>query len=170
LSKVEILNIMGRMAADAASTQDRPASAAGPGSAADEAWALLRELLFAERRRFFEAAAEFELHPGQAGTLMQLDDGAGLPMHEIATRLACDNSNVTGIVDRLEARGLVTRRPGEDDRRVKYVALTPLGAEVRGEMGRKLAQVPVAIERLSVEDQRVLRDVLARAIGGGSGG
>jgi DNA-binding MarR family transcriptional regulator len=99
---------------------------------------------------------------------MQLDAGSGLPMHEIATRLACDNSNVTGIVDRLEARGLVTRRPGEQDRRVKYVALTPLGVEVRGAMGSKLAQVPVAIERLSAEDQCLLRDVLARATGSGS--
>jgi DNA-binding MarR family transcriptional regulator len=156
------------MAAEMASTQSRPEAGVRPASAGDEAWALLRELLFAERRRFFEAAAEFELHPAQAGTLMQLDEGPGLPMHEIATRLACDNSNVTGIVDRLEARGLVTRRPGEQDRRVKYVVLTPLGLQLREAMGSKLAQVPVAIERLSAEDQRVLRDVLARAIGSGS--
>jgi DNA-binding MarR family transcriptional regulator len=151
------------MATETASTESRPEAGVRPGSAGAEAWALLRQLLFAERRRFFETAAEFDLHPAQAGMLMQLDEGPGLPMHEIATRLACDNSNVTGIVDRLETRGLVTRRPGEQDRRVKYVALTPLGAEVRGAMGSKLAQVPVAIERLSAEDQRVLRDVLARA-------
>jgi DNA-binding MarR family transcriptional regulator len=148
-----------------ASTQSAPEAPGRRRSAGDEAWALLRELLFAERRRFFETAAEFELHPAQAGTLMQLDEGPGLPMHEIATRLACDNSNVTGIVDRLEARGLVTRRGGEQDRRVKYVVLTPLGLEVRGAMGSKLAQVPVAIERLSAEDQCVLRDVLSRAAG-----
>jgi DNA-binding MarR family transcriptional regulator len=156
------------MAVEMASTPSAPEVPARPRSAGDEAWALLRELLFAERRRFFETAAEFELHPAQAGTLMQLDEGPGLPMHEIATRLACDNSNVTGIVDRLEARGLVTRRPGEQDRRVKYVVLTPLGVEVRGAMGTKLAQVPAAIERLSAEDQCLLRDVLSRAAGTGS--
>jgi len=159
------------MAVVAQTTDDRSAASAAPGgSPADEAWALLRELLFAERRRFFQAAAEFELHPAQAGTLMQLDEDCGLPMHEIASRLACDNSNVTGIVDRLEARGLVTRRPGEQDRRVKYVVLTAAGARVRAEMGSKLAQVPVAIERLSAADQRVLRDVLVRATAGGSEG
>jgi DNA-binding MarR family transcriptional regulator len=163
LSKIEILNIIARMAAEIATTNSGPEAGVRPGSVGYEAWALLRELLFAERRRFFEVASEFELRPAQAGTLMQLDEGSGLPMHEIATRLACDNSNVTGIVDRLEARGLVTRRPGEQDRRVKYVVLTPLGVEVRGAMGAKLAQVPAAIERLSAEDQRVLRDVLARA-------
>lgn len=160
---------MGRMAAaEMAGTLSAPESRARPRSAGDEAWALLRELLFAERRRFFETAAEFELHPAQAGTLMQLDEGPGLPMHEIATRLACDNSNVTGIVDRLEARGLVTRRGGEQDRRVKYVALTASGREVREAMASKLARVPAAIESLSLEDQRLLRDVLSRAAGTGS--
>lgn len=136
-------------------------------SAAQEAWELLRALLFAERRRFFEAAVEFELHPAQAGTLMQLDEESGLPMHEIATRLACDNSNVTGIVDRLEGRGLVTRRPGEQDRRVKYVVLTPLGREIREAMNSKLARVPEAIAALSTADQRLLRDVLVRATAAG---
>src|SRR5262249_29153125 len=134
-------------------------------SAAEEAWALLRDLLFAERRRFFEAAAEYELHPAQAGALMHLDQQSGLPMHEIAAHLACDNSNVTGIVDRLEARGLVRRGASKRDRRVKYIVPTPLGLEVRDAMRERMAQVPAGIERLSAKDQRVLRDLLARAVG-----
>ena len=133
-------------------------------SPAEQAWELLRELLFAERRRFFDAAAEFELHPAQAGTLMHLDAEAGLPMHEIATRLACDNSNVTGIVDRLEARGLVTRRPGQQDRRVKYIVPTADGLAVRDAMRERMARAPIGIERLSAQEQRQLRDLLARAL------
>ena len=136
------------------------------GSLADEAWALLRELLFAERRRFLDTASEFELHPAQAGALMQLDQESGSPMHEIAAHLACDSSNVTGIVDRLEARGLVARRAGERDRRVKYIVPTPLGLEVRDALRARMARVPAAIERLSPEEQRLLRDLLARAAGG----
>jgi DNA-binding MarR family transcriptional regulator len=139
---------------------------AEPSSHADEAWALLRELLFAERRRFLDTASEFELHPAQAGALMQLDQEAGSPMHEIATHLACDSSNVTGIVDRLEARGLVRRRAGERDRRVKYIVPTALGLEVRDAMRARMARAPAAIERLSPEDQRLLRDLLARAARG----
>ena len=57
----------------------------------------------------------------------------------------------------------MTRRPGEQDRRVKYVVPTSLGMELRAAMGSMLARVPAAIERLSAEDQRLLRDVLARA-------
>ena len=94
---------------------------------------------------------------------MQLDAESGLPMHEIAAHLACDNSNVTGIMDRLEARGLVTRHAGERDRRVKYIVPTPLGLEVRDAMHARMARAPMGIERLSVKEQRQLRDLLARA-------
>jgi DNA-binding MarR family transcriptional regulator len=143
-----------------------PASAPlGAASPAEEVWALLRSLLFAERRRFWAAASEFDLHPAQAGALMQLDDQEGLPMHEIASLLACDSSNVTGIVDRLEARGLVTRRTGERDRRVKQIVPTPAGIEVRDALRARMAYVPEGIERLSALDQRQLRDLLARALG-----
>ncbi len=95
---------------------------------------------------------------------MQLDEVSGTPMHEIASHLACDNSNVTGIVDRLEARGLVTRRAGERDRRIKYILPTPLGLQVRGELRTRLARPPIGIERLATKDQRLLRDVLARTL------
>jgi DNA-binding MarR family transcriptional regulator len=147
------------------------AAATARSSPAEEAWALLRELLFAERRRFIDAASEFDLHPAQAGALMQLEAESGLPMHEIAARLACDNSNVTGIVDRLEARGLVARRASERDRRVKYIVPTALGLDVRDAMRERMARAPVGVRRLSVKDQRSLRDVLARAArAAGAGG
>jgi DNA-binding MarR family transcriptional regulator len=132
-------------------------------SPAGEAWEMLRKLSFLERRRFFDTAAEFELHPPQAGVLLQLDDTTGTPMSDIATHLACDNSNVTGIVDRLEARGLVTRRAGERDRRVKYIVPTSLGREIRDAIRERLARPPVGIERLPAKEQRLLRDLLRRA-------
>jgi DNA-binding MarR family transcriptional regulator len=146
-----------------ATPQRKPAAAPARDSPADQAWALLRELLFAERRRFAEAASAFELHPAQAGALMHLDEESGLPMHEIAARLACDSSNVTGIVDRLQVRGLVTRRASEQDRRVKYIVPTPLGVEVRDAMRERMARPPAGIERLSIGEQRQLRDLLGRA-------
>ncbi len=54
------------------------------------------------------------------------DGRPGAPMH-------CDNSNITGIVDRLAERGLVERRAAEGDRRVKLVALTEAGEELQQE-------------------------------------
>ena len=153
------------MTAQATITDSAEAASRAP-TAAQQAWALLRELLFAERRRFFAAASEFDLHPAQAGALMHLDEASGLPMHEIAAHLGCDNSNVTGIVDRLEARGLVSRRTSERDRRVKEILPTERGLEVRDAMRARMAQVPAGIESLPVKDQRLLRDLLARALDG----
>jgi MarR family transcriptional regulator, organic hydroperoxide resistance regulator len=135
-------------------------------SAGDEAWALLRQLLFGERRRFVAVAADHDLHPAQAGALLRMEPDIPLPMHELATMLACDNSNVTGIVDRLEARGLVARQPYAQDRRVKHVVLTPLGVELRDRVRARLAEPPAAITRLSAADQRRLRDLLRAALDG----
>jgi DNA-binding MarR family transcriptional regulator len=130
---------------------------------ASEVWALLRTLFGQQRRRFLIAASKLDLHPAQAGVLMQLS--SPLPMHELASRLACDNSNVTGLIDRLEARGLVARQPSSEDRRVKHVVLTPAGRRLRKRMLDRLGQPVAGLERLSADEQRQLRDLLRRVLG-----
>src|SRR5438270_9385100 len=100
-------------------------------SAASEAWSLIAEIFTSQRTRFLAIAAEFDLAPAQLGALKALDPKSPVPMRELAHALACDNSNVTGIVDRLESRGLVERRSAPNDRRVKMLYVTPEGAELR---------------------------------------
>ncbi|HEY1778814.1 MAG TPA: MarR family transcriptional regulator [Solirubrobacteraceae bacterium] len=134
-------------------------------SAADEAWALLHKLMLGQRRRFVAIASELELHPAQAGALAQMTPDTPMPMNELATMLHCDNSNVTGIVDRLEARGLVARQPDEHDRRVKQVALTALGAEASARIRATMSSAPAEFRKLPAADQRALRDILRRALG-----
>ncbi len=131
-----------------------------------EAWALLGQLTLNQRNRFMAAVAEFELSPMQAHALKMLDPEHPLPMSDLASQLHCDASNVTGIVDRLESRGLVERRPDAADRRVKALALTGEGLAMRQHVVERLAEPPEAIKRLSSEDQRLLRDVLRRALEG----
>jgi DNA-binding MarR family transcriptional regulator len=134
-------------------------------SPASEAWGLMHELFLSHKGRFMAAAAEFELSPPQMGALQSIDPDKPIPMSELASVLHCDNSNVTGIVDRLEDRGLVERRPAPHDRRLKLVVLTETGAEVRARVRERLSVPHAAIASLSVEDQRALRDVLRRALG-----
>jgi DNA-binding MarR family transcriptional regulator len=128
-----------------------------------EVWTLLRTLFGQQRRRFLIAASELDLHAAQAGALLQLD--SPLPMHELASLLACDNSNVTGLVDRLEARDLVTRQPSADDRRVKHVVLTPAGRRLRAELLARVAPPADGLQQLSAPEQRQLRDLLRRLVG-----
>jgi DNA-binding MarR family transcriptional regulator len=129
-----------------------------------EAWQLLQELMMGQKGRMFAIASEFELAPAQVMALGRLEPGRPCAMSELAVALRCDNSNVTGIADRLEARGLVERRPGEHDRRVKTLHLTPRGADVREQLWERLSRPPEPLANLSPEDARVLRDVLRRAL------
>jgi MarR family transcriptional regulator, organic hydroperoxide resistance regulator len=132
-------------------------------SPASEAWALMFDLMHASKRRFFAVASEFELSPPQVMALRLLDPDEPKPMSELAGALHCDNSNVTGIVDRLEDRGLVERRLAAHDRRVKMLAVTPKGADVRARLAQRLDEPPQQLARLSLEDQQALRDILRRA-------
>lgn len=52
-----------------------------------------------------------------------------LPMNDIGHRLGVTRANVTGLVDTLEKRRLVARRPSERDRRVTHVVLTATGRQ-----------------------------------------
>lgn len=133
---------------------------------ASEAWALMHELMMSMKGRFFAVAAEFELSPPQVMALRSLDPGRPMPMSELAGVMACDNSNVTGIVDRLETRGLVERRASEHDRRVKMLAVTEAGAALREQLMARMYEAPEALAALSPEDQRALRDLLRRALSG----
>src|SRR5581483_3759676 len=128
---------------------------------ATEAWKSIMKLVWAQRGRFIESASNLGLSPMQAHALRFLE--RPLPMNELAETLWCDASNVTGIVDRLEARGLVERRPAPDDRRVKMLVVTPEGADVRRRLRERMEQPPEALQALSAAEQRTLRDLMRKA-------
>jgi DNA-binding MarR family transcriptional regulator len=133
-------------------------------STASEAWGLLQEFLAAIKQGYMVVAAEFALSPPQVMALRVLDPERPIPMNELAAGCHLDNSTVTGIVDRLEERGLVARRSDESDRRVKMVTLTEEGAKLWGRLTEILQEAPEPIAHLSRTDQVALRDILRRAV------
>jgi len=138
----------------------------GP-AAAREIWTLLVELSMSNlRERFIGTVTELELSPPQAHALKVLRPGNPIAMRELADGLHCDPSNITGIVDRLEARGLVERRTDAGDRRIKTLLLTGRGVELRGRLLDRLSEPPPAIASLTADEQRQLRDLLRRVVGG----
>lgn len=123
------------------------------------------ELFFSHHRpRVWGIAAEFDLAPMQMLALKNLEPDRELPMSSLAQLLHCDASNVTGIVDRLESRGLIERRPSPEDRRVKMLALTEEGQKLRRKIGDRMSEPPPPVAALSEADQRTLRNLLARAL------
>jgi DNA-binding MarR family transcriptional regulator len=130
--------------------------------AAGEAWGLLAKLVYPPP--FLPIARELGLRPPAFGALRALEEPR--TMSEIAAVLHCDNSNVTGIVDGLEERGLAVRTVSKEDRRVKLIALTAEGRRVRTRLMRAVEKPPAWLTELSAADQRTLRDLLERASNG----
>jgi MarR family transcriptional regulator, organic hydroperoxide resistance regulator len=129
-----------------------------------EAWELMFELFKGTKRERMQIAHEHGLSPTQLFAIGALEPGREMPMSSLAEVLFCDASNVTGIVDRLEARGLIERRSAARDRRVKLIALTDEGSRLHEETSRRMAVPPLQIASLSRADQRALRDILKRAL------
>ncbi len=134
------------------------------GTAAKEAWALFWRIFTADKARRMATLNELGLAPTQSMALMQLRPGKPITMSAMAHALQCDNSNVTGIVDRLEAQGLVERRPAEHDRRVKTLVITEKGTKVRDTVEQRMSVPPPPLAGLSDDDAAALRDILQRAL------
>src|SRR6267154_6576048 len=132
------------------------------GRDACSAWKLMVQFYFAQREHLPPVAADLDLSPAQCHVLHRIEPGRPMPMGQLAETLACHASNVTGLVNRLESRGLVRRRPSDSDRRVKVLDLTPIGARLRGQFLERMTAPPASLRRLSVEDQRALVRILTR--------
>ncbi|MEV0918826.1 MarR family transcriptional regulator [Streptomyces sp. NPDC049967] len=126
------------------------------------------ELIGTVVARYYEeyeqAAAAHSLTGAQARVLGLLSLEP-MPMRRIAQKLKCEPSNVTGIVDRLEARGLVERRPDPADRRVKLAAPTEKGTRTARQLRESLDFAREPLAGLSDTDRAVLRDLLRRMLG-----
>ncbi|MCX5195225.1 MarR family transcriptional regulator [Streptomyces sp. NBC_00249] len=121
---------------------------------------LLAAIGTAQWRDFAAAAARYGLTSTQAKVLAQLE--GPVPMRGLATLLACDASNVTGIVDRLEARELVRREPSAADRRVKNVVATEAGRETIRRVREEMQATHGALDTLDEEESATLYALLER--------
>jgi DNA-binding MarR family transcriptional regulator len=147
-----------------------------PGDPGPRYQALLQVLRTADTlwncsRVFF---ARWDLSPSQFNVLNLLSaEGAGLSQIELGRLLIMHRSNVTGLIDRLAARGLVERQEVADDRRAYRIVLTPAGLQLlrkilpeyhrvaeavwNGFPGSRAKQLALDLERLSGNAQRVSR-------------
>ncbi|HVH29151.1 MAG TPA: MarR family transcriptional regulator [Vicinamibacterales bacterium] len=124
------------------------------------AWQLLVKFFFAQREHLPSCGATWNLSPVQCHVLHLIEPGRPVPMGRLAATLSCDASNVTGLVDRLESRGLVQRRPSADDRRVKVIHLTTAGSRVRSQLLRRMTGGTRPLSKLSRDQQRTLVEIL----------
>lgn len=114
------------------------------------------------QNRLEDALDQIGLSPGKLGVLRALAKaGEPLPLSELAECNKCVRSNVTQLVDRLEADGLVRRISDPDDRRVTRAELTHNGRMSYLEGSRVVAEQEKEILRsLSDEEAGALVRVL----------
>ncbi|MEV0007122.1 MarR family transcriptional regulator [Streptomyces sp. NPDC051840] len=105
-------------------------------------------------------AARHGLSTSQARALIALNEP--MPMSALATHLVCDASNATGLVGRMEARGLVTRTPAPGDRRSKVASRTDEGTELAHRIRAEMRVVRGALEALTPEERTALLPLLER--------
>jgi DNA-binding MarR family transcriptional regulator len=97
----------------------------------------------------------------ECAVLVAVDDQVPQSQQEVARRLAVDRTTMVALIDELEAKGLVERRPAADDRRKNVVALTDPGRET---LARALRATEEAerefLARLSAGDAATFRRLL----------
>lgn len=133
-------------------------------STADEdaraAFAVMADLVLDNQRR--QAVSEAVGLP--FGRVRALKRIAAKPMTlgELAVAMNVDPPNCTAIVDDLESRGLVERRPHPTDRRSKLVVITRAGAQLAKKAKAVMDSPPTSLASLPAADLRRLAEILAR--------
>jgi DNA-binding MarR family transcriptional regulator len=135
---------------------------ARPGGDQELARDVLRHLIgvvHAMKEHVTSIATEFDLTLSQLDAMKNL--GEPCSQRALAERLHFDASNVTDIVDRLEARGLVTRTIDPSDRRVRRLVLTAEGEAIQRKLfERAVDEAPIS--SLTNAELTTLRDLLAK--------
>jgi MarR family transcriptional regulator, organic hydroperoxide resistance regulator len=140
-----------------------PAGDQGNEVGKDDFWPMVIEFTLSQRAWWIGLCEEFGLTAMQGHTLRLLDPDRPVAMSAVADHLVCDASNVTGIVDKLESRGLIARQGAGHDRRVKMLAVTEKGRELQRRISARMMEPPAAVAALSPAARRQLATIL-RAI------
>jgi len=137
------------------------------GSAAegDDFWPLFIRFALSQKAWWGTVCAEFDLTPTQGHALRSLDPHNPVAMSTLAESLACEPSNITGVIDKLESRGYIARQSVGHDRRVKMLVVTKEGQVLQRRLWERMEEPPPAVAALPETFRRqlagVLRDVLA---------
>ena len=129
---------------------------------AAEAWRAIFDFIVATAPQRNRYIGESGLTPNDARALSSLTASSGRTMGSLAEEWKCDASTATWIVDRLEAKGLVERRPHATDRRVKLVVLTPRGSTTKAKQMERMYIPPRELLDLDLDDLVTLRSAVAK--------
>lgn len=145
---------------------DREAETKSYGEATDTALKLFVVLYRAHRaiaERIRRSLDQKGLGETEFAVLEVLYHKGRLLVGEVGSRILLTSGSTTYVIDKLEKRGLVSRRPCESDRRALYVELTPAGEElIAGIFPAHAEAIRQAMQGLTIDEQRIATALLRR--------
>ena len=128
--------------------------------AAREVWLAMSDLVLDQTRRR-EVSEATGMSFGRTRAIRRVARRP-MSMRELASAMGIDPANATGLVDDLEAQGLVRRGPHPTDRRAKVVEATRKGKTLARRADAILGTPPPALAALDPGDLETLREILER--------
>jgi|SRR5690348_7161313 DNA-binding MarR family transcriptional regulator len=114
---------------------------------------------------FMEETAAFDVTPVQYAALFAIRKNPDIDATRLSDLIAFDRSTLGDVLERLEKKGLVQRKPGRDDKRTKLLSITPAGAALldRMEEAAERAQERI-LAPLGKAQQQQFMEMLTRLV------
>lgn len=130
---------------------------------------LLKQIYFLNQTRLNAMFAQFDLTASQTFTLIHLfrmrEEGRIINQRDIENELDISNPTVTGILNRLEAKGLIQRKTSTKDARMKHIRLTKKALELDKVLRKGFAENEKAlVSCLNEEETKQLDEMLCRIL------
>lgn len=114
---------------------------------------------------FVEECKAFDLTPVQYAALVAIHTHPGIDATRLSAVIAFDRSTLGNVIERLEARHYVERKPAAEDKRVKLLYLTRSGATLLRNIVPSAARAQARmLQPLKPADRKVLMGLLARLV------
>ncbi|MDL2363004.1 MAG: MarR family transcriptional regulator [Patescibacteria group bacterium] len=108
---------------------------------------------------------QHQMTPIQGILLVLFEPAEGRTMQELSSMMACDASNTTGLIDRLDTHGLIERTVDPNDRRVKVISLSDKGFALRAKVLEAISKNEAAdMQRLTNIEQEQLAKLLSKLL------
>lgn len=114
---------------------------------------------------FVEECRAFDLTPVQYASLIAIHTHPGIDATRLSAVIAFDRSTLGNVVERLQAKGLIERKPDSEDKRVKLLTITKQGAallrEIMPAVDRAQARM---LQPLKPSDRKMLMALLGQLV------
>ncbi len=114
---------------------------------------------------FMEECRAFDLTPVQYGSLIAIHTHPGIDATRLSAVIAFDRSTLGSVIERLEAKKLIDRKPSPEDKRVKLLYLTKAGAAMLRDIMPSVEKAQARmLQPLKPADRKVLMTLLTQLV------